>query len=138
MGFGMTREMVGAIVVDYLTTIGKDNPFIGQPSFKWQQGFHKRFPQPVDPKAQPLLKHRASTGTYSLIQGFLAKVSELLQLLRTTDAPDLGDRLWNCHKSGVCTSVVSSTVLARRGAKWVHEITGGSGQEITTVHSGSA
>lgn len=27
MGFGMTREMVGAITVDYLTTVGKDNSF---------------------------------------------------------------------------------------------------------------
>ena len=33
MGFGMTREMVGAIVVDYLTTSGRDNPFNGQPVF---------------------------------------------------------------------------------------------------------
>ena len=31
MGFGLTRETVGVIVVDYLTTIGRDNPFRGLP-----------------------------------------------------------------------------------------------------------
>ena len=41
MGFEITREMIGAIVVDYLTIIGRDNPFIGQPGFKWWQGFQK-------------------------------------------------------------------------------------------------
>ena len=138
MGFGMTREMVGAIVVDYLTTIGRDNPFNGQPGFKWWKGFQKRFPQLVDRKAQHLPKHRATAGTYSRIQGFLAKVRKLLKSLHIADAPDLGDRLWNCDESGVCTSVVSSTVLARRGAKWVHETTGGSGREMTTVHMGGS
>ena len=61
MGFEMTREMVGAIVVGYLASIGRENLFIVQPSFKWWQGFQKRFPQLVDPKARHLLKHVATT-----------------------------------------------------------------------------
>ena len=35
MGFGMTRDMVGNIVVDYLSTVGRGNPFNGQPRCKW-------------------------------------------------------------------------------------------------------
>ena len=120
MGFRLTREMVGAIVVDYLTTIGGDKPFIGQPVFKWWQGYQERFPQLVDPKAQHLPKYQATAAIYSTIQGFLAKVRELLQSLHIADAPDFGDRLWNSDESGICTSVVSSTVLARRDAKWVY------------------
>ena len=43
------------------------------------------------------------------------------------------------RQSGICTLVASSTVLARRGSKWVHEITSGSGREVTTIHArGSA
>ena len=30
--------------------------------------------------------------------------------------------------------MASTTVLARRGAKWVHETSGGSGREVTTIH----
>ena len=85
-------------------TIGRYNPFNGQPGFKWWKGFQKRFPQLVDRKAQHLPKHWVTAGTYSRIQGFLAKVRKLLKLLHIADAPDLGDRLWNCDESGVCTS----------------------------------
>ena len=58
--------------------------------------------------------------------------------MKITDKSDLEDRLWNCDETGVCTSVVSSTVLERRGAKWVHETTGGSGREINTIHVGGS
>ena len=139
MGFGMTRDMVGSIVVDYLSTVGRDNPFNGQPGYKWWKGFLQRFPQLVDRKPQHLPKHRAIAGTEATVQGFLAKVSDLLQSLNLTHLHDLNERLWNCDESGVCTSVASTTVLARRGAKWVHETTGGSGREVTTIHlAGSA
>ena len=79
MGFGMTREMVGAIVVDYLTTVGKDNPFHGQPGFKWWKGFQKRFPQLVDRKPQHLPKHRAIAANESTIHCFIGKVRDSLQ-----------------------------------------------------------
>ena len=119
-GFGMTREIVNAIVVDYLTTVGKDNPFHGQPGFKWWKSFQKRFPQLVDRKPQDFPKYQAIATNESTIHCFIGKVRDLLQELKITDKHDLGDRLWNCDESGVCTSVVSSMVLARRGAKWVH------------------
>lgn len=138
MGFGMTREMAGAIVVDYLTTVGKDNPFNGQPGFKWWKGFQKRNCQLVDRKPQHLPKHQAIAGNELSIHGFIGKVRDWLQELKITDKSDLGDRLWNCDETGVCTSVVSSTVLERRSAKWVHETTGGSGREINTIHVGGS
>ena len=68
----------------------------------------------------------------------LARSGIRYRKLKITDKHDFGDRLWNCDESGVCTSVVSSMVLARRGAKWVHETTGGSGREITTIHVGGS
>ena len=84
MGFGTTRDMVGSIVVDYLSTVGRDNPFNGQPGYKWWKGFLQRFPQLVDRKAQHLPKHRAIAGMEATVQGFLAKVSDLLQSLNLT------------------------------------------------------
>ena len=138
MGLGITREVVGAIVVDYLTTVGRGNPCNGIPGYKWGTGFQKRFLQLVDRKAQHLPKHRALAGSEAVIRGFLTKVQDLLLSLKIIDAHDLGDRLWNCDESEVCTFVVSRTVLAQRGAKWVHETTGGCGCEITTIHIGGS
>lgn len=79
MGFGMTRDMVGSIVVDYLSTVGRENPFNGPPRYKWWKGFLQRFPELVDRKAEHLPKHRAIAGNEATVQAFLAKVSDLLQ-----------------------------------------------------------
>ena len=138
MGFGLTRDVVGAIVIDYLSTIGRGNPFNGKPGPRWWRGFQTQFPQLVNRKPQHLPKHRAIAGNQATIQGFFAKVKDLLRSQKLLDAEDLADRLWNCDESGICTSTVSSTVLARRGSKWVHETTGGSGREVTTIHAGGS
>lgn len=114
----------------------RGRPFNGQPGYKWWKGFLQRFPELVDRKAEHLPKHRAIAANE--VQGFLAKVSGLLQSLNLTHVQDLDERLWNCDESGICTSVVSTTVLARSGIQWVHETTGGSGREVTTIHMGGS
>ena len=111
MGFGMTREMVGAIVVDYLTTVGRDNPFNGQPGFKWWKGFQKRNPQLVDRKPQHFPKHRAIAGNELTIHSFIGKVRDLLQELKITDKSDLGDRLWNCDETGYALQLCPAQCL---------------------------
>ena len=64
MGFGMTREMIGSIV-DYLSTVGRENPFNGQPGYKWWKGFLQRFHELVDRKLQHLPKHRATKRLFT-------------------------------------------------------------------------
>ena len=96
MGFGMTREMVGSIVVDYLSTVGWENSFNGQPGYKWWKGFLQRFPELVDCKLQHLPKHRAIAGNEATVHGFLAKISDLLQSLNLTYVHNLNARVWNC------------------------------------------
>lgn len=49
------------------------------------------------------------------------------------DLPDLASRIWNADETGFCTAVASKRVLARRGAREVHEVAGGSGREYHTV-----
>ena len=138
LGFGLTKETVGAIVVDYCCSIGRNNPFRGQPGPHWWRGFQSRHPTLVSRKPQHLPKHRAIAGNQATVEGFIAKVTTLLRSRKLINAPDLGDRLWNCDESGICTSVASKYVLAKRGSKWVHETTGGSGREVTTIHTGGA
>lgn len=51
----------------------------------------------------------------------------------------MGRRIWKCDETGVCTAVASRKILAKRGAKNVHETAGGSGRDyITILACGSA
>lgn len=67
------------------------------------------------------------------IKGWFAKVRAFLKENNLLNAPDLASRLWNADETGFCTSVSSSRVLARRGARDVHETSGGTGREHYTV-----
>ena len=52
---------------------------------------------------------------------------------------ELAKRLWNCDETAFATDTASKKILARRGAKQVHEVGGGSGREhITVLGCGSA
>lgn len=121
------------LLLDYISTIGHDNPLHGQPGPHWWRGFQAQHPKFVIWKPQQLLKHRAFAANRWQPEGFFAKVTNLLWSQKLLDAPDLGDQLWNCDESGICTSVASSTVLARRGSKWFHETTGESRREVITI-----
>ena len=53
---------------------------------------------------------------------------------RSRPLPDIADRIWNCDEMGFCLGVASKKVLARRGAKFVHDTAGGSDRSYITVH----
>ena len=60
----------------------------------------------VSKKAKHLPKHKAITGSNAIIQGFLARVRDLLQSLNINKAHDLSDSPWNCdacQKGCKCT-----------------------------------
>lgn len=56
-----------------------------------------------------------------------------MQEKNLTDLPDLASRLWNTDETGFCTAVACKRVLAKRGAKAVHETAAGSGRDYHTV-----
>ena len=113
IGFGMTRAMVGAIVVDYLSTMRHENSFNGQPGYDWWKGFLEQFPELVDHKSEHLPKHRAIACNEVTVQGFLAEISDLLQSLNLTHVRDLNAKMWNCDEWDVH---FSGAVLAKRAA----------------------
>jgi len=65
----------------------------------------------------------------------VGKVQHLFETskLKEFDQKDIGQRVWNCDKTGFCTAVASKLDLAKRGTKTVHEVGGGSGREYITV-----
>ena len=42
--------------------------------------------------------------------------------------------IWNCDETAFTTETISLKVIAKRGAKGVYEVGGGSGREYITVH----
>ena len=48
-------------------------------------------------------------------------------------ADEVAKRLWNADETGLCMDTTSKSVLARRGARVVYEVGGGSGREFVTV-----
>ena len=64
IGFGLTREMVGNVVMDYLKDKGRQNPFAhGKPGNDWWSGFMRRWPKLVERKPQHLPANRAMSLT---------------------------------------------------------------------------
>ena len=106
---------MGAIVVDYSSNIGCDNPFCGQPCPHWWRGFQTQHPTLLSRKPQHLPKHGAITSNQATVKSFIANVTIFLRLQKLINAPDLRAQDWNSNESGICTSVASSKVLGERG-----------------------
>ena len=68
-----------------------------------------------------------------VMDSWFKKVKCTIEGLGIADRDDLASRMWNCDETGFCTATASRVVLARKGAKAVHEIGGGSGREFITV-----
>lgn len=139
VSFGLTRETVGAVVMEFLQKASRPHPFKQQPGYDWWAGFLQRWPILTERRPQHLSRKRAEGANYETIHAFFERVEKLLSEAGIHYAPDLADRLWNCDESGLCNAVVSGRILARKGSKWVHDTAGGSGRSYTTIHGcGSA
>lgn len=137
LGFPMNVDYVNAVVIDYLKQEGKPNPFgkSGVPGRDWWSRFFKRHPELVKRKPQHLTKTRAEANDPKVLDEWFAKVKSLFHSTKLEDFDEakIAQRLWNCDETGFCTAVVSNKVLARWGAKIVHEVGGGSGREYITL-----
>ena len=142
IGFGITREMVGNVVMDYLKDKGRQNPFANdRPGNDWWLGFMRRWPKLVERKPQHLPANRATALTEGAINAWIMKVKAMVNEAGLGDltTEELAQRMWNCDETAFATDVASKRVLARRGERNVHETGGVSGREyITVLGCGSA
>ena len=136
MGFGLTRELVGVVLSDYLQDHSIPNPFTGGvPGKDWWRCFLKCWPSLAERKPQHLSKSRAEAGDTGIVRMWFDKVEEVLSSagLDPSD-PATAAHLWNCDEIAFCTSVSATKLVVRKSTKMVHEVGGGSGREYTTVH----
>ena len=136
------RDVVGKVVRDYLQASGRPSPFQeGTPGRKWWQNFLQRWPELCERNPEHLTVQRAIAASLENISQFFGKLHTYFKTKGLLDLSyaDLGQRLWNCDETGICTSVSARRVLVKRGTRGVSEVGCGSGREhITTLFCGSA
>ena len=144
IGFGLTKELVGVVVRDYLKDQEfRPNPFKeGVPGRDWWSRFLKRWSSELSVrKPQHLPTHRVVSATVAVLDSWFLHVRAVLEKagLDTLPLDELQKYLWNCDETGFSTSVASKKILAKRGEKDVQETLGGSGRDyITVLGAGSA
>ena len=140
MGYGVTKDVVDAVIYDYLRETKKPNPFTGGvPGHDWWRRFLGRWPCLSKRKPQHLSKKRAQAGNSEVINAWFDNLDKIFATSGLNPKnPDISCRLWNCDETAFCTSPVSTTILARRGSRAVHEVGGGSGRQYFTVHCGGS
>ena len=136
MGFGVTRELIGVVISDYIRENSIATPFAnGMPGKDWWQRFLKRWPTLTERKPQHLSTHRAQAANMETVHAFFDRLESSLEEdgLNTLD-PEVAHRMWNCDETAFCTSSTSQKLLCKRGVRSLHEVGGGTGREHTTVH----
>lgn len=135
IGFGLTREMVGNVVMEYLQDKKQENPFFqDKPGNDWWLGFMRGWPKLTERKPQHLQANRATALTEGAVNAWISKVSTVISDagLGEVVTEELSKRMWKCDETAFATDVASK-ILARKGEKNVHETGGGSGREHITV-----
>ena len=120
IGFGLTREMVGNVVMDYLKDKGRQNPFAhGKPSNDWWSGFMRRWSKLVERKPKHLPANRAMSLTEVSINAWISKVKSVVEGAGLGDltTEELAKRMWNCDETAFATDVASEDPGKKREEK---------------------
>ena len=136
IGFGLTRNMVENIIMEYLHDKKRPNPFLqDRPGKDWWLGFMRRWPNLTERKPRHLQANRATALTEGAITSWISKVSIIVTNagLSEMTTEELAQRMWNCDETAFATDVASKRILPRRGERNVHETGGGSRREYITV-----
>lgn len=140
MGFGLTREAVSMVVQDYIKDHPERDRAFGSsgPGYDWWKSFSRRWPDLTTRKPQHLGTQRAKASTRQNLDEWYEKVKKFFEEVKLTrrgrPCADFADRVWNCDETGFCLGVTAKRVLAKKGANFVHDTSGGSDRSYITVH----
>ena len=103
---------------------------------RWSKQLTERKPQHLSVKRALAASRQTITGSLDAVTNFFKKIG-LVKRRRTCST--FAQRIWNCDEIGFCLAVASEKVLAKCGARNVHETTDGSNRSyITVLGCGSA
>ena len=124
MVFLLTRDILTMVVQDYLT----DHPERGRHFDGGGPTLH----------LESLSVQCAKSGTRENLDEWYEKVKDFFEEVKLTrrgrPCRDFSHRLWNCDETGFCLGVTAKTILVKKGAKFVHDTSGGSDRSHISVH----
>ena len=138
LGFGLTRDIVNGVVCEYLAASSRSQQFKhGLPGPDWWAGFKQQWPQLSQRKPQHLSSARAACANQATVDSWFSKIKSFFEekqlMVGGEYIDDYQHRLWNVDETGFCLGVASKKILARRGARAVHEVGGASDHQFITV-----
>jgi len=131
-GFGVDREAVQSIVMDYLRNANRQTPFKdGKPGPDWMRSFEKRWENELTRRVgQPLPASRAYACNQKVVDDFYEKLRSAFERLNLSSRPQ---NVFNCDETGFQTDIGAQKVFCERGLKNPHKTVATSTKTTYTV-----
>jgi len=131
-GFGIDREAVRAIVLDYLISCGRSHSSrSGKPGADWMYVFEARWKDELSRRTgQPLPANRAYACNNAVVDDFFIKLSETVQRLDIAHKPQ---NIFNFDETGFQTDIGNQKIMCKRGLRNPHKIVATSTKTMYTV-----
>ena len=118
MGFGLTKELGGIVIKDYLhDQLNRHNPFKdGVLGKDWWQLFLKHWNKEISAcKPQHLPANRPACASPEIFDEWFQKTNKLFDDIgfKDIDEDDAQHRMRNCDKSGFCIAITFKKILAK-------------------------
>ena len=97
---------------------------------RWAKQLTERKPQHLSVQRALAANRATIAGWFDAITTFFKKIK---LIWHGRASASYAQRMWNCGELGYCLAAASDKVLAKRGARNVHETTGGSDRSYITV-----
>jgi hypothetical protein len=115
-GFGVDRNAVQCIVLDYLKQAGKQDV---KPGIEWMYGFERRWKTELTRRvAQPLPANRAYACNSRVVGDFFDKLSAIFERLDLHSKPQ---NIFNVDETGFQTDIGSQKIFCKKGLKNPHK-----------------
>jgi len=131
LGFGLSRPAVDSLVLEILRT--RDNQCQRTPSEKWWRRFKRDHPNISFRVPQELTEARAQKGNPIIVKDHFTKLQQIIDEHNLT-----AGQIWNMDETGFSISSSLQKVLAQKGARNVHKVSGSSKDHVSVCPTISA
>jgi len=131
-GFGIDREAVQTIVIDFLKNCGRDMVFKNQkPGIEWMKSFEARWKAQLSRRVgQPLPASRAYACNSAVVDHFFEKLTATVERLDLAGKPQ---NIFNVDETGFQTDIGKQKVFCKRGLRNPHKTVATSTKTMYTV-----
>lgn len=131
-GFGIDREAVQTIVMDFLKNCGRDMVFKNQkPGIEWMTSFEARWKAELSRRVgQPLPASRAYACNSAVVDHFFEKLTATVERLDLAGKPQ---NIFNVDETGFQTDIGKQKVFCKRGLRNPHKTVATSTKTMYTV-----